>query len=49
MLDRRYSPDQVVRAVESEAPGRSELCSISHETIYQSLYVYPRGRAEKGS
>jgi IS30 family transposase len=42
MLDRRYSPEQVagrLRLEHRDNPGMQ----VSHETIYQSLYVYPRG------
>jgi transposase, IS30 family len=42
LLDRRYSPEQAsgrLRAVHPDDPAMQ----VSHETIYQSLYVYPRG------
>jgi IS30 family transposase len=42
MLDRRYSPEQVsgrLRVLHPDDPAMR----VSHETIYQSIYVYPRG------
>jgi transposase, IS30 family len=42
MLDRRYSPDQIAGRLELEF-GDDKAMRISHESIYQSLYVYPRG------
>ena len=46
MLDKRYSPDQVsgrLKLDHADDPGMQ----ISHETIYQSLYVYPRGELKR--
>jgi IS30 family transposase len=42
MLDRRYSPEQASGRLKQMHPG-DESMQVSHETIYQSLYVYPRG------
>lgn len=42
MLDRRYSPEQVSGRLRLEHPGDPSM-NVSHESIYQSLYVYPRG------
>jgi transposase, IS30 family len=42
LLDRRYSPEQVSGRLEALYPGQPDM-QISHETIYQSIYVYPRG------
>jgi transposase, IS30 family len=41
-LEMRWSPEQVSRRLEREFPGRPEM-RVSHETIYQSLYVQGRG------
>ena len=42
MLDRRRSPDQIAGRLKVEFPDDRSM-HVSHETIYQSLYVYPRG------
>jgi len=42
MLDRRYSPEQVAGRLKALYP-REAAMQVSHETIYQSIYVYPRG------
>ena len=42
LLDGRLSPDQVAGRLKVLYPD-DESMRISHETIYQSLYVYPRG------
>jgi IS30 family transposase len=42
MLDRRYSPEQVAGRLKALHPGEAAM-QVSHETIYQSIYVYPRG------
>lgn len=42
MLDERYSPDQIAGRLRL-LYGDNEAMRISHESIYQSLYVYPRG------
>ena len=41
-LERRWSPEQVSAWLKAEFPGRAEM-QVSHETIYQSLYVQGRG------
>jgi transposase, IS30 family len=42
MLDKRHSPEQVAGRLKVVNPDDKTM-QISHETIYQSLYVYPRG------
>jgi IS30 family transposase len=42
LLDRRYSPEQASGRLKVQFPGDPAM-RASHETIYQSLYVYPRG------
>jgi IS30 family transposase len=42
LLNRRYSPDQVAGRLRLLHPD-NEAMQISHESIYRSLYVYPRG------
>jgi len=42
MLLKRYSPEQIAGRLEVLFPDDKTM-RISHETIYQSLYVYPRG------
>ena len=42
LLDKRYSPDEVAGRLRLLHPD-NEAMRISHESIYQSLYVYPRG------
>jgi transposase, IS30 family len=46
-LQKRWSPEQIAASLRVEFPDRPELW-VSHETIYQSLYVQSRGnlRAE---
>ena len=41
-LRERWSPEQVSRRLAAEFPDRPEM-RVSHETIYQSLYVQARG------
>jgi transposase, IS30 family len=46
MLERRYSPQQVsgrLRVLHPDDPAMR----VSHETIYQSIYVYPRGELRR--
>jgi len=46
LLTKRYSPDQIAGRLRLLHPGNdpeNEAMRISHESIYQSLYVYPRG------
>lgn len=46
LLDERYSPDQVAGRLRLLHPD-NEAMRISHESIYQSLYVYPRGELRR--
>ena len=41
-LERKWSPEQISARLAAEFPGRAEM-RVSHETIYQSLYVQGRG------
>jgi IS30 family transposase len=41
-LERRWSPEQISVALRAEFAGRPEM-QVSHETIYQSIYVQGRG------
>jgi IS30 family transposase len=45
-LERRWSPQQIAGWLRSSFPDRPELW-VSHETIYQSLYVQARGALRK--
>jgi IS30 family transposase len=42
MLDKLYSPDEVAGRLRLLHPDNKAM-QISHESIYQSLFVYPRG------
>jgi IS30 family transposase len=42
LVDRRYSPEQVSGRLKVLHPDDPAM-RVSHETIYQSIYVYPRG------
>jgi transposase, IS30 family len=42
LLDRRFSPEQVSGRLKVLHPDDPAM-RVSHETIYQSIYVYPRG------
>jgi transposase, IS30 family len=46
LLDRRYSPEQVSGRLKVLYPGGAAM-QVSHETIYQSIYVYPRGQLRR--
>src|SRR5262249_58269374 len=46
-LRKRWSPEQVSRRLAAEFPDRPEM-RVSHETIYQSLYVQGRGALRRG-
>jgi transposase, IS30 family len=46
LLERRYSPEQVSGRLTVEHPGDPAM-RVSHETIYQSIYVYPRGELRR--
>jgi IS30 family transposase len=41
-LGSKWSPEEISARLELEFPGRAEM-RVSHETIYQSLYVQGRG------
>jgi len=41
-LSHHHSPEQVARRLRRDFPNESEMW-VSHETIYQALYVNPRG------
>ena len=41
-LDRKHSPEQIARRLRQEFPDQPEMW-VSHETIYQSIYVQGRG------
>jgi IS30 family transposase len=42
LLRQKWSPQQISATLKAEFPGRAEM-QVSHETIYQSLYVQSRG------
>ena len=42
LLRRRYSPEQASGRLRVQFPDDPSM-QVSHETIYQSIYVYPRG------
>src|SRR5579859_3842557 len=46
MLDRRYSPEQAAGRLRALHPG-DPAWQVSHETIYQSIYLYPRGELRR--
>jgi transposase, IS30 family len=46
MLDKRYSPEQASGRLKVLYPGEAGM-QVSHETIYQSIYVYPRGELRR--
>ena len=45
-LKRRWSPEQIAARLRLEYPDDREM-QISHETIYQSLYVQARGELRR--
>ena len=45
-LSRRWSPEQIAARLVEEFPDRPEM-RVSHETIYQSLFVQARGQFRK--
>jgi IS30 family transposase len=45
-LLRRWSPEQISARLKAEHPGEPEL-QVSHETIYQSLYIQSRGELRR--
>jgi IS30 family transposase len=46
LLDRRYSPEQISGRLRVLYPDDPAM-RVSHETIYQSIYVYPRGELRR--
>ena len=46
MLTGRYSPEQASGRLKGMHPGDPSM-QVSHESIYQSLYVYPRGELKR--
>ncbi len=46
LLDRRFSPEQISGRLKIDHPGDEDM-QVSHETIYQSIYVYPRGELRR--
>jgi IS30 family transposase len=46
MLDRRHSPEQASGRLRMLHPDDPSM-HVSHETIYQSIYLYPRGELRK--
>ena len=46
MLNRRYSPEQASGRLRMLHPDDPSM-HVSHETIYQSIYVYPRGELKR--
>ena len=46
MLLKRWSPQQIAATLKIEFPDEPEMW-VSHETIYESLYVQPRGWLRK--
>ena len=46
MLDRRHSPEQASGRIKAMHPDDPSM-RVSHETIYQSIYLYPRGGLRK--
>ncbi len=45
-LRKRWSPEQICRRLRHQFPGRPEM-HVSHETIYQALYVQGRGELRR--
>ena len=45
-LEVRWSPQQIARSLRDDFPDEPEMW-VSHETIYQSLFVQGRGRCAK--
>jgi IS30 family transposase len=46
MLDKRHSPDQIAGRLKVLHPDNEQM-QISHESIYLSLYLYPRGELKR--
>jgi IS30 family transposase len=45
-LEKRWSPEQISRTLAEEFADRAEM-QVSHETIYQSIYVQGRGELRR--
>ncbi|WP_131743472.1 IS30 family transposase [Actinomadura roseirufa] len=45
-LGRRWSPEQICQQLRRDFPGRPEM-HVTHETIYQALYVQGRGELRR--
>jgi IS30 family transposase len=45
-LDQRHSPEQISHRLRRDFPDQSEL-HVSHETIYQALYIQGRGQLRR--
>ncbi|MYQ89598.1 IS30 family transposase, partial [Streptomyces sp. SID4936] len=45
-LERRWSPEQICQALKTRFPDRPEM-HVTHETIYQALYVQGRGELRR--
>src|SRR4029079_8649742 len=45
-LQQRWSPRQIAARLRDEFPDRAEM-RVSHETIYQSLFIQDRGQFRK--
>jgi IS30 family transposase len=46
LLSKKWSPDQVSQYLKKQYPNDSSM-QISHETIYQYIYVLPKGELKK--
>ena len=45
-LDKKWSPEQIAKTLKKHYPNDMNM-QISHETIYQYIYTYPRGELKK--
>ncbi|WP_072807537.1 IS30 family transposase [Rhodococcoides yunnanense] len=45
-LGKKWSPQQISKTLKQDFPERPEM-QVSHETIYQAIYVLPRGGLKK--
>jgi IS30 family transposase len=45
-LNKKWSPQQISQTLKQDFPDRPEM-QVSHETIYQAIYVLPRGGLRK--